>query len=76
MSKLLELIQNKHNRLSAIRCSFCLWMLILLPIYGYLSIKNHQLQDLPPGVQYLTGLLISAYLGRNYLENKLEEIKK
>lgn len=67
-NKFLELIQDKTGKLSTSRLSFLLWSTGALIIWLYLTYHNRSMADVPEGVRWILGILVSNRVGQKYLD--------
>lgn len=68
--KILELIEDRKGKLSAIKLSFLAGAFIFLIGWLYVCIKDAKVEEMPNSLALFLGVLGANQLGQTYLKNK------
>jgi hypothetical protein len=63
-----DIIKDDSGKLSARKLMFLVWCFFVLVVWIYLSWTKAQMQDLPPEIKWIIGLLAGTYISGNYIE--------
>lgn len=72
MAKLAQLFMESNDKISSTRVGFLLWVVVVLAVWAYVSIRTMSMPAIPESVIVLLGILMTGKVTQKFAEKPKE----